>query len=111
MERNLFTVGYEGESLESFLSTLRSNYINYLIDVREVPLSRKKGFSKTALSETLTRIISDMYILKNRQSKTARGTTKNNRKLQILFIQEKTLSQVSRYLESAYHYVTIILVA
>ncbi|MDR1378348.1 MAG: DUF488 domain-containing protein [Synergistaceae bacterium] len=49
----VYTIGYEGTSLEIFLSCLRENKINFLADVREKPLSRKPGFSKNLLSERL----------------------------------------------------------
>lgn len=53
MVRILYTSGYEGRSIESFLSTLKKHHIACLLDVREIPLSRKKGFSKTALRNHL----------------------------------------------------------
>ena len=45
----LFTIGYESVTLEGFLATLVSSGVNLLLDVRELPISRRKGFSKTAL--------------------------------------------------------------
>ncbi len=53
MANELFTVGYEGTNIDNFIERLRNNEIDCLIDVREIPLSRKKGFSKTALSTRL----------------------------------------------------------
>ncbi len=53
MANQLFTVGYEGRSIESFLSTLETYSIDCILDVRELPLSRKRGFSKTALKDRL----------------------------------------------------------
>ena len=53
MSRKLFTVGYQGTEIDSFIAQLRNHAINCLLDVREVPLSRKRGFSKTALAEHL----------------------------------------------------------
>lgn len=50
----LYTIGYEGLDAERFLGELRTHQIRVLIDVRELPLSRKPGFSKSALSELLT---------------------------------------------------------
>ena len=47
----LFTLGYEGLSLDTFLQILSDNDVEYLVDVRQRPQSRKKGFSKNALSE------------------------------------------------------------
>lgn len=49
----LHTIGYEGSSIDDFLSTLKVAGIELLIDVREVAISRKKGFSKTAFAERL----------------------------------------------------------
>jgi len=55
MARSLFTVGYEGRNIDSFITQLKKHSIDCLIDVREIPLSRKKGFSKSALSQRLSR--------------------------------------------------------
>jgi uncharacterized protein (DUF488 family) len=49
----IFTIGYEGREIEEFIGRLKSFNITRLIDVREIPLSRKKGFSKSALGERL----------------------------------------------------------
>ncbi|WP_018153489.1 DUF488 domain-containing protein [Methanothermococcus thermolithotrophicus] len=49
----IYTVGYEGKSIDDFINILKKEHIDVLIDVREYPLSRKKGFSKTALSNYL----------------------------------------------------------
>ena len=51
--KQLFTIGYEGAVLEDFLITLDKANIDVLLDVRELPISRRKGFSKTALAEAL----------------------------------------------------------
>lgn len=52
----LATIGYEGVSLPAFLATLETAGVTLLLDVRELPISRRKGFSKTALSKALSRI-------------------------------------------------------
>lgn len=46
---HLLTVGYEGAKIDDFIATLLSAKVTTLVDVRELPLSRKKGFSKNAL--------------------------------------------------------------
>lgn len=46
----LFSVGYEGHSLESYLNLLIRNSVSLLCDVRRNPLSRKYGFSKSTLA-------------------------------------------------------------
>src|SRR3546814_18445605 len=48
MNSLLYTIGYEGSDLANFLLTLQQCGIKSVIVVREVPLSRKRGFSKTA---------------------------------------------------------------
>ncbi|MDB4957000.1 MAG: hypothetical protein JWO36_4569 [Myxococcales bacterium] len=45
----LFTIGYEGRALDELLGILAANKIDRLIDVRDLPLSRRRGFSKTPL--------------------------------------------------------------
>jgi uncharacterized protein (DUF488 family) len=47
--QTLFTIGYEGNSIESFINILIQNGIKLLCDVRKNPLSRKFGFSKNKL--------------------------------------------------------------
>jgi uncharacterized protein (DUF488 family) len=47
----LYTIGYEGLSLEEYLSRLLKNDVKILIDVRNNPLSMKYGFSKTLLKK------------------------------------------------------------
>lgn len=50
---HLFTFGYEGLDFDAFLMRLREAQIRIIVDVRELSLSRKKGFSKTALRDQL----------------------------------------------------------
>lgn len=45
----LFTIGYEGFTLEAFLRQLISNDVRVLCDVRKNAISRKYGFSKSTL--------------------------------------------------------------
>ncbi|MFN8297967.1 MAG: DUF488 domain-containing protein [Chitinophagales bacterium] len=47
----LFTIGYEGISLEEYLNRLLKNDVKVLVDVRMNPLSMKFGFSKTLLKK------------------------------------------------------------
>lgn len=53
--KELSTIGYEGVHLDAFIATLKAARITKLLDVRELPISRRKGFSKSALSAALTR--------------------------------------------------------
>jgi uncharacterized protein (DUF488 family) len=49
----VFTVGYEGRDLAELVALLRNHGICLLIDVRLNAISRRRGFSKTALSQAL----------------------------------------------------------
>jgi uncharacterized protein (DUF488 family) len=49
----LATIGYEGADVDDFVATLRSAGIRRLIDVRELAISRRRGFAKRALSGAL----------------------------------------------------------
>lgn len=49
----IYTIGYEGIDINGFLSLLRRHKIDTVVDVRELPLSRKPGFSKKALGDRL----------------------------------------------------------
>jgi uncharacterized protein (DUF488 family) len=52
---SLWTAGYERHPTpESLIAALRAACIERVIDVRDLPLSRRRGFSKTALGEALT---------------------------------------------------------
>ena len=53
--KKLFTIGYEGAALGDFVRALKAAEINVLLDVRELPISRRKGFSKTVLGDALTK--------------------------------------------------------
>lgn len=52
-ESVLFTIGYEGMSVEEYINQLLRKNIRLLCDVRMNPISRKFGFSKGSLSELL----------------------------------------------------------
>ena len=54
METVLYTIGYEGINQNDFFKYLKHNKITVVADVRYLPLSRKKGFSKSTLSEFLS---------------------------------------------------------
>lgn len=47
----LFGIGYEGLSIEEFFNRLYQHGVTILCDVRRVPFSHKKGFSKSKLSD------------------------------------------------------------
>jgi uncharacterized protein (DUF488 family) len=53
MAPQLFTVGYEGRALDEMIAELVDAGVDRLVDVRELPLSRRPDFSKTALGDAL----------------------------------------------------------
>jgi uncharacterized protein (DUF488 family) len=50
----LRTFGYEGLDVAQFIRRIRSAGVRTIVDVRELPLSRKPGFSKRAFAEHLS---------------------------------------------------------
>ena len=57
----LFTIGYEGKSIEAFINALLKNDVRLLCDVRKNPLSRKFGFSKEKLKH-ITQTVGIKYV-------------------------------------------------
>jgi uncharacterized protein (DUF488 family) len=50
---NLFTIGYEGRTVNDLPASMAASGVTTVVDVRDLPLSRKRGFSKTALASLL----------------------------------------------------------
>ena len=53
-EKSIFTIGYEKSTIDAFVSRLVDAEIEVLVDVRELPLSRKIGFSKNGLDAAVS---------------------------------------------------------
>jgi uncharacterized protein (DUF488 family) len=53
MSAKIVSLGYERRSIDEVLNILASHKVVKLLDIRELPLSRRKGFSKNALSAHL----------------------------------------------------------
>ena len=53
LEQPLFTIGYEGATPDRLIETLREAGETTLVDVRELANSRRPGFAKRALSQSL----------------------------------------------------------
>jgi len=49
----LYTVGYEGVDVASLLAVLDEHGVDEVVDVRLTPISRRTGFTKSALAEAL----------------------------------------------------------
>jgi uncharacterized protein (DUF488 family) len=56
IKMNLFTVGYEGRKPDDLFASLQRSSVDLLIDVRDVPISRKRGFSKNGLADGLASV-------------------------------------------------------
>jgi len=54
--QKIWTVGYEGSDIDRLVATLQNVGIKALADVRQLPLSRKKGLSKNSLRERLAEV-------------------------------------------------------
>ncbi|WP_448203450.1 DUF488 domain-containing protein [Azospirillum sp. sgz302134] len=52
----IFTIGYERASLDDLLRTLKAQGVGVVLDVRDLPLSRRAGFSKRPLSAGLEEV-------------------------------------------------------
>ncbi|MFD1611235.1 DUF488 family protein [Sphingomonas tabacisoli] len=49
----VFTIGYEGATVDEFLAALRSAGVEQVADVRAIAASRRPGFAKTSLAANL----------------------------------------------------------
>lgn len=49
----IFTIGYEATTVGDFIAALKAAGVERVIDVRALPLSRRPGFSKSALRAAL----------------------------------------------------------
>jgi uncharacterized protein (DUF488 family) len=51
--RRLSTIGYEGKTVDEFLTELADARVELVIDVRAIAASRRPGFSKSAMAAAL----------------------------------------------------------
>ena len=107
--KTLFTIGYEGITIEAYINKLIQNDIRLICDVRNNPISRKFGFSKTILSSILQEIniayvhIPELGIVSEKRKdlkekadyKTLFNEYKKNLQKKILYI-EKVLDLLSK---------------
>lgn len=103
-EQVLFTMGYEGKSLEEFINLLIKNDIRLLCDVRKNPISRKFGFSKAKIQHILQTIgICYVHIPELGIESEKRTNLDTINDYQTLFLDyEATLSDQLPYLNYAY---------
>lgn len=69
----IYTIGYEGATQAEVIAALEAAGVRRVIDVRQLPLSRRPGFSKSALAASLAERAIDYVHLK------ALGTPKPGR--------------------------------
>jgi uncharacterized protein (DUF488 family) len=50
------TIGYEGSEISDFVSVLKYSGVEALVDIRDLPSSRKPGFSKNSLSASVSKV-------------------------------------------------------
>ncbi|WP_283636946.1 DUF488 family protein [Aquaticitalea lipolytica] len=97
-KKSIFTIGYEGISLENYLNKLVKNNIKLLVDVRKNPLSMKYGFSKTLLKRFCESLgIKYIHIPEVGINSNQRQTLENQEDYDILFENYKktTLKETS----------------
>ena len=58
----LATIGYEGAALDDFLATLREAGVTILIDIRQVPASRRAGSPRSGCTRRSMALASATYI-------------------------------------------------
>jgi uncharacterized protein (DUF488 family) len=61
----IYTIGYEGVTMDAFIATLQAAGVERVIDVRALPLSRRPGFSKSTLAASLREAGIDYVHLKS----------------------------------------------
>lgn len=54
--KQLLTIGYEGAPLDDLLRTLQEANVDILLDIREIPYSKRKEFCQKALNEALGKV-------------------------------------------------------
>lgn len=107
MGSELFTIGYEGISIDSFVDSLQANNVRCVLDVRALPLSRKPGFSKTKLAERLRGVRIDYVHLRELGTpKDIRDRLKSTRDYATFFDKmEEYLAGKKDAIRQAYDYV------
>jgi len=100
----LFTIGYEGKSIEEFINTLIQNDVHLLCDVRKNPLSRKFGFSKKKLEQISQTVgIEYVHVPELGIDSNKRSSLKTAKDYQCLFEDyAKTLPTRMEYLDKVY---------
>jgi len=103
-EQVLFSIGYEGKSIETFVNILLKNDIRLLCDVRRNPISRKFGFSQGKLQHIVESVgILYVHIPELGIDSTERQSLETQADYSALFAKyEKTLSSKTKALKHTY---------
>ena len=103
-EQTLFTIGYEGKSIEAFINTLITNGIKLVCDVRKNPLSRKFGFSKSKLEQiTGTAGVEYVHMPELGIESEKRSPLNSKEDYMVLFTDyEKTLPNLELHIDRVY---------
>ena len=56
MNRKALTIGYGGFNIDEFVEKMLRSGVQHLVDVRELPISKKREFSKNNLMTHLVKI-------------------------------------------------------
>ena len=84
----VYTAGYESRDIKDFIGRLKKHGISMVIDVREIPASRKSGFSKSALSEHLQSAkIKYLHVKELGSPKTLREKLKEDKNYNFFFVE------------------------
>jgi uncharacterized protein (DUF488 family) len=108
MARELFTIGYQGATIDTFIASLLANNINCVLDVRALPLSRKPGFSKAELARRLNLVeIQYVHFAELGTPESVRENLKATRDYSAFFrTMEAYLTKRREPIEAAYNYVS-----
>jgi uncharacterized protein (DUF488 family) len=102
---SVYSLGYQGMTLDTYMSLLKANGVSVVIDVRETPWSYKPGFSKKPLAERLEANGITYVHLKSA------GNPSRNRKLglspqSVIDLYKKHLDYYPECLEEIYKLIT-----
>jgi uncharacterized protein (DUF488 family) len=89
---HLFTIGYEGRTVDEFLELLSAAGVELLIDVRAIAASRRPGFSKTTMAAALREVgIDYLHLRPLGTPKAGRDAARNGRVAEMRLIYEGQL--------------------
>ena len=107
---NIYTIGYEGTIVEALLDELDRHFVQTVIDVRYLPISRKAGFSKNALANLLdvrgieyrhVKALGCPSIIRDRYKEDGDWSAYTRSFMQYLEMQEKVVEELLPVVESS----------